>query len=151
MTNKKEQKNLVANRKAAHDYFLLDTYEAGIALLGSEVKSLRAGRGNLKEAHIQIDKKGAWLHGCHIATYEMANRNNHEPTRVRQLLLHQTELRKLSRAVKQQGMTIVPVRIYIKGSHIKVEISAAKGKKLYDKRHTLKEKQIKRETDRRNS
>jgi SsrA-binding protein len=139
------QHDLIVNRRARHEYFLLDSFEAGIALLGSEVKSLRAGHGNLQEAWIALKDGSAWLHGCHISPYAQANRNNHEPLRVRRLLLHRSEIDKIQKAVQQKGMTAVPVRIYVKGRHIKVEIALAKGKKLHDKRETLKQRDAERE------
>ena len=136
---------LVDNRRVRHEYLLLDLFEAGLALLGSEVKSLRAGNGNLAEAWVRLAPDGAWLMGCHIAPYVEANRQNHEPVRPRRLLLHDHELAKLERGTKLQGMTIVPVRLYLKGSRIKIEIALAKGKKLHDKRETLKARDAKRE------
>jgi SsrA-binding protein len=140
--------DLVVNRKARHEYELLDTFEAGLALLGSEVKSLRVGRGNLQEAYVRIQKGNAYLMGCHISPYAQANRNNHEPLRPRQLLLNRSELEKLHKGVGQKGMTIVPVRIYIKGRRIKLEISLAKGKKLHDKRQTMKARDAQRDMER---
>ncbi len=141
-------RDLIVNRKARHDYFLLDEFEAGISLLGSEVKSLRAGNGNLQESHIQLRDDGAWLYGCHISPYEQANRNNHEPLRPRRLLLRKPELEKLRKGTREKGMTIVPTRVYLKGSYIKVEIALAKGKKQHDKRHDIKDRDARREMDR---
>ncbi len=141
-------RDIVRNRKARHHYLILDTFEAGIALQGSEVKSLRMGNANLQEAHVAVRADGAWLHGCHIAHYAEANQFNHNPTRVRRLLLHRHELSKLRKSTSQKGTTIVPLRIYMKGSWVKVEIALAKGKKLHDKRHTLKAKQSKRDMGR---
>lgn len=137
--------DLVVNRRARHEYFLLDTFEAGIALLGSEVKSLRNTRGNLHEAFVSVRDGSASLHGCHISPYTQANRNNHEPLRVRRLLLKRSEIDKIDKAIHQKGMTAVPVRIYIKGRLIKVEIALAKGKKLHDKRQTLKKRDAERD------
>jgi SsrA-binding protein len=137
--------DLVVNRRARHEFFLLDKFEAGIALLGSEVKSLRAGHGNLQESWVTIKDGSAWLHGFHISPYTEANRNNHEPLRVRRLLLNRSEIDKIQKAVHQKGMTAVPVRIYVKGRYIKVEIALAKGKKLHDKRDTLKQRDAERE------
>lgn len=131
-------KNLVENRKARFDYFLEDQVEAGIELLGSEVKSLRAGQGNLQDAHVRIDRDGAWLVGFHIAAYDQANRNNHEPLRVRRLLMHQREIDKFKKNTRERGKTVIPVRVYLKGAWVKVEIAVGKGKKAYDKRQTLK-------------
>lgn len=138
-------RTLVTNRRASHDYLLDDRFEAGLALVGSEVKSLRAGQANLQEAWVRLDPDGAALIGCHIAPYAEANRFNHEPLRERRLLLHPSELAKLRKAVTQRGRTIIPTRIYLKGSWVKVEIAVAAGKKTHDKRHALKEKDAKRE------
>lgn len=142
-------RDLVVNRRARFEYHLSDFFEAGVALTGSEVKSLRAGQGNLQEAHIRIRDGSAFLYGCHISPYAQANRMNHEPLRPRQLLLHAAEINKLRKAVEQKGMTIVPTRIYLKGRRIKVEIAVGKGKKLHDKRHTIKQREAKRDMDRR--
>lgn len=141
-------RDIVVNRKARHDYHLHDRFEAGLSLLGSEVKSLRGGRASLQEAYVRLDDRGAWLVGCHISPYDHANRNNHDPVRDRKLLLHRSELAKLRRATQQKGMTIVPVRLFFKGQWAKVEIALAKGKRLHDKRQTLKERTHKREMER---
>ena len=138
-------KNLIENRKARHEYTILDTFEAGISLLGTEVKSLRAGTGNLKEAFILLKNDGAWLMQCHIPAYTQGNRQNHEPIRPRQLLLHHHELSKLRKGTNQKGMTVVPLRMYLKGHRLKLEIALAKGKKDHDKRQTLKERDAVRE------
>ena len=140
--------NLVVNRRAKYDYFVHDRFEAGLALQGSEVKSVCAGKANLQEAHIRLKTNGAWLYGCHISPYLQANRHNHEPLRARQLLLKKPELNKLKRGLSVKGMTIVPLRLYLKGQYIKVEIALCKGKKLHDKRATLKQKEAKREMGR---
>ncbi len=140
---------LVENRRARHEYHLEELFEAGLALLGSEVKSLRAGQANLAEAWVRLAPDGAWLMGAHIAPYVEANRQNHEPLRPRRLLLHASELAKLERGTKREGMTIVPVRLYLKGSRVKLEIALAKGKKLHDKREAIKERDAKREMARR--
>ncbi len=136
---------LVENRKARHDYELGDRFEAGIALLGPEVKSLRAGRANLREAWVRLADDGAWLMGCHISPYAEANRFNSDPVRPRRLLLHRHELDKLRRAVQQRGMTVVPTRLYLKGSRIKVEIALGRGRRSHDKRHAIKEREARRE------
>ena len=141
-------KVVATNRKARHEYFLLDEFEAGIALKGSEIKSIRAGQVSLAEAYICIDGKNAWLVDAHIAPYEQANRNNHDPKRQRQLLLHKKEIRKLWEAIRLKGVTIVPTRIYLKKGYAKVEIAIAKGKKLYDKRRELARRESEREIDR---
>lgn len=136
---------LIDHRRARYEYHLHDVFEAGLVLVGSEVKSLRAGNANIAEAWIGVDAGGAWLHGCHIAPYVEANRQNHEPLRKRRLLLHQAEITKLRRGTTQGGMTIIPLRLYLKGSRIKLEIALAKGKKLHDKRETVKEREARRE------
>ncbi|MEQ1505452.1 MAG: SsrA-binding protein SmpB [Myxococcota bacterium] len=148
-----EVRILTDNRRVRHEYHLEETFEAGLALLGSEVKSLRMGNANLTEAWIRIDIRGglivgASLVGAHIAPYTEANRMNHEPMRDRRLLLHGHELVKLHKGVRQRGMTVVPVKLYLKGSRIKVEIALARGKKLHDKRETLKARDARREMDR---
>ena len=141
-------KILVENRRSRHEFHLLDSFEAGISLLGSEVKSLRNGRGNLREAFVVMKPGGAWLMQCHISPYTHANRQNHEPSRPRRLLLIAHEITKLRRGTAERGMTIVPVRLYLKGSRVKGEIALAKGKKLHDKRATIKARDAKREIER---
>ena len=137
-----------SNRKARHEYFLLDNFEAGIALMGSEIKSIRAGQMSLAEAYVQIDGKQAWLVDAHIAPYEQAARMNHEPRRPRRLLLHKGEILRLWDQVRLKGLTIVPVAVYLKNGRAKVEIALAKGKKLYDKRADLAKKDAEREMQR---
>ena len=146
---KNAQRDLVVNRKARHEYFLEDRFEAGIVLLGPEVKSLRAGQANLKEAHVRVEKGSAWLYGCHIAPYTEAHRDNGDPLRPRRLLLHRSEITKLRKGCSLGGHTIVPVRIYLKGSWVKIEVALAKGKKLHDKRRVLKERSARDEMRRR--
>lgn len=144
-----EYRLLTENRRVRHEYELEETFEAGIALLGSEVKSLRAGNANIAEAWIKIDPRGTcWLVGAHIAHYVEANRQNHEPLRERQLLLHHHEILKLSRGTRLRGMTVMPVKLYLRGSRIKLEIALARGKKLHDKRQALKQRDARREMDR---
>src|SRR5512135_1731333 len=130
-------KVVATNRKASHEFFLLERYEAGIVLKGSEIKSIRGGQISLAEAYVRVDGREAWLMDAHIAPYEQANRYNHEPRRPRKLLLHRSEIRRLWNDVRQKGATVVPVRVYLKGGRAKVEIALAKGKKLYDKRETI--------------
>lgn len=141
-------KVVATNRKARFEYFLLDTFEAGIALQGSEIKSIRAGQISLAEAYVQTDDREAWLINAHIAPYEQANRFNHDPRRPRKLLLHKREIRELWNAVRQKGVTIVPVQVYLKDGKAKVEIAIAKGKKLYDKRHEIAKRDQTREIER---
>jgi SsrA-binding protein len=141
-------KIVATNRKASHEYFLLERYEAGIALQGSEIKSIRAGQISLAEAYIRVDGHEAWLEDAHVAPYEKAGRYNHEPRRPRRLLLHKREIRTLWDEVRQKGVTIVPVRVYLKGGRAKVEIAVAKGKKLYDKRQAIAKRDAEREVER---
>ena len=137
-------KIIVQNKKVIHDYFVEETYEAGIELVGTEVKSLRAGKANLKDSYIDIKNGEAFLHGMHISPYEHGNIFNRDPERVRKLLLHKREIMKLFGLVKQEGYTLVPTKAYFSGSNIKIEVALAKGKKLYDKRDTA----AKRDSDR---
>jgi SsrA-binding protein len=141
-----EQIKVIANnRKAHHDYFINDKYECGIVLTGTEIKSIRLGRVNLKESYVQIKNNEVFIIGMHIAIYEQGNQFNHDETRTRKLLLHRHEIRKIDKEVSQKGMTLVPLRLYIKNGKAKVEIGVAKGKKLYDKRETEKERDIQRD------
>ncbi|HIW21517.1 MAG TPA: SsrA-binding protein SmpB [Candidatus Dorea intestinavium] len=140
---------LVANnKKAYHDYFILDTYEAGIALHGTEVKSLRAGSASIKEAFVRIEKGEVFIYGMHISPYEKGNIFNKDPLRVRKLLLHKNEINKMLGKTKEKGMAIVPLKVYFKGSLVKVEIGIAKGKKIYDKRQDIAKKDQQREAGR---
>jgi SsrA-binding protein len=141
-------KVVASNRKAGHEYFLLERYEAGMALQGSEIKSIRGGQISLAEAFVRIDGREAWLMDAHVAPYEQAGIYNHEPRRPRKLLLHKSEIRKLWAEVRQKGVTIVPVRVYLKGGRAKLEIAVAKGKKLYDKRQDLAKRDAQRELER---
>jgi SsrA-binding protein len=141
-------KVVATNRKARHEYFLLDTYEAGIALQGSEIKAIRAGQISLAQAYIRLDGQEAWLIDAHVAPYEQAGRFNHDPLRPKKLLLHSDEIRKLWDTVRQKGVTIIPLRIYLKNRRAKVEIAVAKGKKLYDKRAAIAERDAEREIER---
>ncbi len=140
-----EKKTVVQNKKARHDYFIMDTLEAGIELCGTEVKSLRAGKANLKDSYVDIKNGEAYLTGMHISPYEKGNIFNRDPLRPRRLLLHKREINKLFGLVKQDGYTIVPLSLYFNGPRIKVEVAVAKGKKTYDKRDTT----ARREADRR--
>jgi SsrA-binding protein len=142
-------KVIATNRKAKHEYFLLDTYEAGLVLKGSEIKSIRAGHISLAQAYVNVDGNEAWLVNAHIAPYNEASRNNHDPLRVRKLLLHRKEIRKLSDKIRQKGATIVPLRIYLKDGKAKIEIALAKGKRHYDKREEIAKRDAQREMDRR--
>ncbi len=141
-------KIVATNRKARHEYFLLETYEAGIALKGSEIKSIRAGQISLAQAYVRVDGSEAWLVDCHIAPYEQAGVFNHDPQRPRKLLLHRKEILRLYDQIRQKGVTIVPLRVYLKHGLAKVEIAVAKGKKLYDKRQAIAKRDMQREIER---
>ena len=140
------EKNIVtANRKAYHDYFIQETYEAGISLLGTEVKSLREGKANLKDSYAIIKNNEVFLLNCHISPYSHGNIQNHDPLRTRKLLLHAKEIDKLLVNISQKGFTLIPLKIYFKNGKAKVEIGLAKGKRQYEKRESIKEKEAKRE------
>lgn len=141
-------KVVTQNKKAFHDYFILDTYEAGIELKGTEIKSVRLGHVNLKDAFIRFKNDEAFIENMHIAPYEQGNIFNHEPLRNRKLLLHKKQIKKLQREVKENGLTVVPTKLYFNTSKLKVEIALARGKKLYDKRQDLKAKDAKRDMER---
>ncbi|ALC16373.1 MAG TPA: SsrA-binding protein SmpB [Deferrimonas sp.] len=138
-------KLIASNKKAFHDYFIDDVFEAGLVLTGTEVKSLRLGKVNLKESFCRIKGNEVFINNMNISPYEQGNRENQDPTRVRKLLLHRSEIDKLIRKVDEKGLTIVPTKIYFKDSRVKLEIGVGKGKKLHDKRETLKGKQADRE------
>jgi SsrA-binding protein len=141
-------KVIATNRKAHFEYILLEHFEAGISLQGSEIKSLRAGQISLSEAYIKVDEHSAWLINAHISPYDPASRNNHDPTRARRLLLHHREIRQLWNDVRQKGVTVIPVKVYLKESLAKLDIALAKGKKLYDKRSEIAKRDIERDMDR---
>ena len=141
-------KIVATNRKARHEYFVLETFEAGIALQGSEIKSIRAGHISLAESYIRIDGHEAWLEDAHIAPYEQASINNHDPRRPRKLLLHRDEIGKLWTNVRQKGVTVIPLKVYLKEGRAKIEIALAKGKKLYDKRAEITKRDAAREIER---
>jgi SsrA-binding protein len=133
-------KVIAQNKKARFEYFIVDTYEAGIVLTGTEVKSARLGKVNLKDSYGRIDKGEIYLFNMHISPYSFGNRNNHEPTRTRKLLLHKREINRLIGKTKEKGLAIIPLKIYFLNGKCKVELALCKGKKLYDKRESLKEK-----------
>jgi len=141
-------KSIARNRRASHDYFIEETFEAGIVLKGTEIKSIRAGRVNLSDAHARIMNGEVQLINMHIAPYEQGNRFNHDPTRTRKLLLHRHEIDKLWGLTQRQGYTLVPLKLYIKNGYAKILIGLGKGKKRFDKREDLKQKQMKRDIDR---
>lgn len=146
--SKNKEKPLAQNRRASHDYFIEETYEAGLVLQGTEIKSIRAGKVNITDAHIRIIDGEAFIINMHISPYEQGNRFNHDPTRTRKLLLHRKEIDKLFGLTQQRGYTIVPLKLYIKNGFAKLLIGLGKGKKLYDKREDMKQKQMKRDIDR---
>ncbi|MFF7654332.1 SsrA-binding protein SmpB [Streptomyces sp. NPDC007983] len=148
MAKETGRKLIAQNKKARHDYHILDTYECGLVLTGTEVKSLRQGRASLADGFAQLDNGEAWLHNVHIPEYSQGTWTNHSARRRRKLLLHRAEIDKLLAKTQESGNTIVPLSLYFKDGRAKVEVALAKGKKEYDKRQTLREKQDRRETDR---
>ncbi|MEV5435801.1 SsrA-binding protein SmpB [Streptomyces sp. NPDC052682] len=148
MAKEKGRKLIAQNKKARHDYHIIDTYEAGLVLTGTEVKSLRQGRASLVEGFIQVDGHEAWLHNVHVPEYSQGTWTNHSARRKRKLLLHRAEIDKLEAKAQESGHTIVPLSLYFKDGRAKIEIALAKGKKEYDKRQTLREKQDRREAER---
>jgi len=141
-------KVVASNRKASFEFFLFERFEAGLALKGSEIKSIRTGQISLAESYIRVDENQAWLIEAHIAPYLQANRFNHDPKRPRRLLLHRKEIREMWDAVRQKGVTIVPIRVYLKNGRAKLEIAIAKGKKLHDKRESIAKRDAEREMER---
>jgi SsrA-binding protein len=141
-----EEKNLVTNRSAFHEYHILSKYEAGVALQGTEVKSIRAGQVQLKDSYVSVRDGEAWLFNMHISPYAYGNRENHDPVRTRKLLLHRREIERLGEETSTKGMTLVVTRVYLKNGRVKLEIGVARGKKLYDKRETEMRRTIDRET-----
>ncbi len=144
----KGTKTIAENRKARHDYFVLETYEAGIELVGTEVKSIRQGSVNLKDSWCSIDKGELWVKGMHISPYEKGNIFNRDPMRVRKLLMHRREINKLFGIVKQDGLSLIPLSLYFKDSKVKMQLGLCKGKKLYDKRDAAAKKDARREIER---
>lgn len=146
---KKNIKDLVTNRKARHDYHIIETYEAGIVLVGTEVKSLRAGKGNLKDSFAMVENGELYLYNMHISPYEKGNIYNKDPLRQRKLLMHKREIARLSGQIKEKGMTLIPLRLYLnERGLVKVELALAKGKALYDKREDIKRRTAEREMER---
>lgn len=144
---KKEGKLIANNKKAYHDYFILEKYEAGIVLHGTEVKSLRMGQCSIKEAFIRIENGEMFIYGMHVSPYEKGNIFNKDPLRIRKLLLHKYEINKMAGKMAEKGYTLVPLKVYFKGSLVKVEIGLARGKKLYDKRQDIAKKDQRREAE----
>ncbi len=139
---------VAVNRRARYEYAIEETLEAGIVLTGTEIKSIRAGRANLAEAYARVEHGEAWLIGAHIAPYEQGNRNNHEPTRVRKLLLHRDQIAELAGKSQAKGLTLVPLKLYIRDGMAKLELGVARGKKTHDKRRTIAERDVRRELER---
>lgn len=145
---KEENKVLANNKRAKHDYFIEKTWEAGISLKGTEVKSVRQGHVSIQQSYVDIHAGEAWLKGLHISPYEQGNRYNMDPVRDRRLLLHKKEIRQLAEAVQREGYTVIPLSVVLRGRRIKVDIALAQGKKLYDKRESLREAEDKRRIER---
>ena len=143
-----DSRPIADNRKAFHDFHIIETFEAGIALLGTEVKGIREGQANLRDSYARVDKGEVWLFNVHINPYSHRGYVDHDPKRKRRLLLHKYEIRKLIGKTVEKGLTLVPTRIYFKGSHAKVEIALARGKDVGDKRRSIKERELKREMER---
>lgn len=141
-------KTVAVNRRARHEYAVDETLEAGLVLSGTEIKSIRAGRVNLAEAYARIEHGEAWLIGAHIAPYEQGNRNNHEPTRTRKLLMHRDQIAELVGRTQAKGFTLVPLKLYIRNGMAKLELGVARGKKAHDKRRTIAERDMRRELER---
>ncbi len=141
-------RDIAVNRRARHDFFIEETYEAGLVLTGSEVKSLRDGRANLKDSYGRIDRDEVWLFNAHISPYGPASQFSHEPTRTRKLLLHRKEIERLAGRVKERGFTLIPLRLYFKKGRVKVELGLARGKKQFDKRAAIRDRELQREADR---
>ena len=148
MAKEKGSRLLANNKKAYHDYFIEETYEAGIALHGTEVKSLRMGKCSIKESFVRIENEEVYIYGMHISPYEKGNIFNRDPLRVKKLLLHKSEIRKMKGKIAEKGYTLVPLKVYFNRSLVKVEIGLAKGKKLYDKRQDIAKKDQRREAER---
>ena len=148
MTQNDDVKVVSVNRQAYHDYFVDETYEAGIALKGTEIKSIRDGKVNLRGAFARVKNGEVWLEGSHIATYEQGTYMNHDPLRNRKLLLHRREINHLVGKVQTKGLTLIPLKLYLKGDHAKVELGLCRGKKLYDKREAIAQREAQREIER---
>ncbi|MCL5028849.1 MAG: SsrA-binding protein SmpB [Bacteroidetes bacterium] len=143
-----DERDITVNRKARHDYSIIQTFEAGIVLQGTEVKSLRLAKANLVDSYANLKDGEVWLVGAHISVYDQGSINNHEPTRTRKLLLNKSEIRKLIGKVKEKGLTLIPLRLYFKNGKVKVELALAKGKKTYDKREAIAKKDFQRSQER---
>jgi len=148
MTESQSEKNITVNRKANHDYFILQTFEAGIVLVGTEVKALRQNKANLVDSYAVLTNGEVWLHNANISVYEQGSINNHDPVRKRKLLLNKSEIRKLIKAVTEKGNTMIPLRLYFKDGLVKVELAVATGKRQYDKREDIAKRDLIREMQR---
>ncbi|MGE5437782.1 MAG: SsrA-binding protein SmpB [Syntrophothermus sp.] len=148
MDEKDQEKNITVNRKARHEYHVLQTWETGIVLQGTEVKTLREGKANLVDSYAILKDGEVWLNSANISEYKQGNINNHEPTRSRKLLLNKSEIRKLIGKIKEKGLTLIPLRLYFKNGKVKVELALAQGKKMYDKREALAKKDFQRDQER---
>ncbi len=149
MKQQTDEKNIAVNRKARHEYTILQTYETGIVLVGTEVKALREGKANLVDSYALIQRNEVWLLSLHISEYKQGNINNHVPTRDRKLLMNRSEIKKLIGKTKEKGLTLIPLRLYFKNGRVKVELALAKGKKVYDKRADIAKKDFQRDQERR--
>jgi SsrA-binding protein len=141
-------KIVATNRKAFHDYHVGETYEAGIALTGTEIKSVRQGIVSLRDSFARVENGEVFLYDMHVSPYDAGNRYNHEPRRTRKLLLHKSEIRRLATKTQEKGFTLIPLKVYLRGGHAKVELALAKGKRLYDKREDIKKRDVMRQVDR---
>ncbi|MBI5172598.1 MAG: SsrA-binding protein SmpB [Candidatus Obscuribacter sp.] len=141
-------KTVADNRRARHDFEIIETHETGISLLGTEVKAIRAGKATLQDSHVRIEDGELWLCNCHISPYDFGNRFNHEPLRKRRLLMHSQQILKLKSLIQEKGLTLIPLRLYFKGNLVKVDLAVAKGRKLHDKRDAISQKETKRQLDR---
>ena len=146
--NEPHVKQIAENRKARHEYFIVDTYEAGLVLVGTEVKALREGRANLKDAYAKVQKGELWIYQLHISAYSHASYDNHEPLRPRKLLLHRDEIKRLVGKINEAGHTLVPLRLYFKSGRVKLLLALAKGKRKYDKRDAIRRREEQRDLDR---
>ena len=144
-TEEIEEKNVVTNRRARYEYFILESYEAGLALRGTEVKSLRAGSANLQDGYVMVRRGELWLVGMHVSPFEKGNINNHDPLRDRKLLLHRKEIRKLTTKLQEKGLALIPLRVYFKKNIAKVEFGLCRGKKFFDKRETIRKRDVERQ------
>lgn len=149
MKQQEQEKNIAVNRKARHEYAVIQTYETGIVLVGTEVKALREGKANLVDSYALIKNNEVWLLSLHISEYKQGNINNHIPTRDRKLLMNRAEIRKLIGKTKEKGLTLIPLRLYFKNGRVKVELALAKGKKVYDKREDIAKRDFQRDQERR--